>query len=315
VERVLHRRNRRGAIGTDGDQLADHRVIMDRNLAAFVEGGIDANAAGTEARRAGEDRLLGRLEADEPARARQKAALRILRVDPALDRPALALDLRLREGELLAGGDADHLLDKIEPGNRFGDRVLDLQPGVHLEKEEAPVLADHELDRARRLVVHRLGQGHGLLAHRLSRGVVEEGARRFLDHLLVPALDRAFAPPEVDAVTVRVAEDLDLDVARLFDELLDEDTVVAEGGLRFVATGREALARLGIVEGDAQALAAAAGRGLDHHRVADLARDFDGELRALDRRVVARNGRDLRRGSEFLRGDLVAHGGNRRVRR
>jgi len=66
----------------------------------------------------------------------------------------------LRERERLAGRNADHLLHQIEPGDALGDRVLHLQPGVHLEEEEAPVLADDELDRAGRLVVHGFGQRH-----------------------------------------------------------------------------------------------------------------------------------------------------------
>ncbi len=37
-----------------------------------------------------------------------------------------------------------------------------------------------------------------------------------------------------------VAEHLDFDVARLGDEFLDEDAVVAEGGLRLVLRGLEA---------------------------------------------------------------------------
>jgi hypothetical protein len=38
-----------------------------------------------------------------------------------------------------------------------------------------------------------------------------------------------------------------------------------------------------VVEGDAQALAAAAGAGLDHHRVADALRDLHRLLGRLDR--------------------------------
>jgi hypothetical protein len=48
----------------------------------------------------------------------------------------------------------------------------------------------------------------------------------------VAALDRAFALAEVEDVAVLVAEHLDLDVARRFDELLDEDAVVAEARQR-----------------------------------------------------------------------------------
>ena len=50
--------------------------------------------------------------------------------------------------ELLAGGDADHLLDEIDAGDQLGDGVLDLQARVHLQEEEGAVLAGHELHRA-----------------------------------------------------------------------------------------------------------------------------------------------------------------------
>ncbi len=58
---------------------------------------------------------------------------------------------------------------------------------------------------------------------------------------------------------------------------------------------------------DPHALAAAAGRGLDHDGVADLVGDFRRLCRALDHAEVARDGRDLRRIGEFLRFDLVPH--------
>src|SRR5439155_11284024 len=140
---------------------------------------------------------------------------------------------------------------------------------VHLEEVEALVLADAELPRAGRLVVHRLGERNRLLAHRTARRIVEKRAGCFFDHLLVAPLDRAFTFPQVDGVAVRIAEHLDLDVARLFDELLDEHAVVAEARARLVAAGAEAVEGLAVVEGDAQALATAAGARLDHHRVAD----------------------------------------------
>ncbi len=42
-----------------------------------------------------------------------------------------------------------------------------------------------------------------------------KGDGRFFDHLLVAALDGALALVQVDHVAVAVAQDLDLDVARL----------------------------------------------------------------------------------------------------
>jgi len=105
----------------------------------------------------------------------------------------------------------------------------------------------------------RLGQRHRLLAHGLAGGVADEGRWRLFDHLLVAALDGALALVQVDHVAVRVAEHLDLDVARLLDKLLDEDAVVAEAVARLVPAAGEAFERLLVVERHAQALAAAAG--------------------------------------------------------
>ena len=67
---------------------------------------------------------------------------------------------------------------------------------------------------------------------------VEQRARRFLDDLLVAALDRAFALAQMDDMAVLVAQHLDLDVARIGDEFLDEDAVVAEGDLGLRARAR-----------------------------------------------------------------------------
>ena len=116
--------------------------------------------------------------------------------------------------KLFAGGDADHLLDEIDAGDEFGHGMLDLQARVHFQEVEALVLAGDELDGAGGIVVHRLGQRDRLLAHLAPRRLIEQRRRRFLDDLLVAALDRAFALAEIDDVAVLVAEHLDLDVAR-----------------------------------------------------------------------------------------------------
>ena len=52
--------------------------------------------------------------------------------------------------------------------------------------------------------------------------------------------------------------------------------------------------------GDAHALAAAAGRGLDHHRIADLVGDLHRVLGVLDHAEMAGHGRDLGRGGGLL---------------
>src|SRR6185437_12501727 len=60
----------------------------------------------------------------------------------------------------------------------------------------------------------------------------EAGRRRLLDHFLQAPLHRAVALEEMDGMAVAVGEDLQLDVTRRRQILLEENAIIAEGGLR-----------------------------------------------------------------------------------
>ena len=113
--------------------------------------------------------------------------------------------------------------------------MLDLQPRVHLEEVEprrVAVALEQELDRARIAVADRARGRDGRARRCCARSrPVTAGDGRFLDHLLVPPLDRALALEEMDDVAVRIGEDLDLDVSRALDPALDVQRAVAECGL------------------------------------------------------------------------------------
>ena len=103
----------------------------------------------------------------------------------------------------------------------------------------------------------------------MNFGLSSSGEGAFLDHLLVAALDGAIPLAQVDDVALVVAQDLELDVVRVLDELLDVDPGVAEGLLRLAARGVIAFDQRNVVVGHAHPAPAAAGDGLDHDRVAD----------------------------------------------
>ena len=71
--------------------------------------------------------------------------------------------------ELFAGGDAQLRLDQVDAGDGFGDRMLDLDAGVHLDEVELAVFVHQELDGAGVLVAdvgEAAAQGAAdLLAH------------------------------------------------------------------------------------------------------------------------------------------------------
>jgi hypothetical protein len=99
--------------------------------------------------------------------------------------------------------------DEIKAQHHLGDRMLDLQARVDFHEIEIADGADDELDGAGVDVVERARGRHRGFAHARAQLGREEGRRRFLEHLLVTALRRAFAFVEMDRLAVRIAEDLE----------------------------------------------------------------------------------------------------------
>src|SRR3546814_7893482 len=90
---------------------------------------------------------------------------------------------------------------------------------LHLDEEEFAVFPQ-ELDRPGAAIVH---PGHRVgadAAH--SRALLgrDDGGGGFLEHFLVPPLERAVALAQMDGIAVAVAEDLEFDVARVAEIFL-----------------------------------------------------------------------------------------------
>src|ERR671920_1968651 len=116
--------------------------------------------------------------------------------------------------------------------------------------------------------------------------------RRFLDKLLVAALDGAVPLGEGDRLTVRVCEDLYLHVPEPFQVLLDVDRAVAEVGPGLPARAEVGGLDLGLVLHHPHPFPPAAGARLDDQRIADLGADALDLLHALARALRARGHRD-----------------------
>jgi hypothetical protein len=173
------------------------------------------------------------LEMVEPPGRGQEFVRRVLGVEPRLHRPAVDPQLLLLLRQSLAARHPQLPFDQVLAANLLGHRMLDLEPRVHLHEPDAVGAKafgriGDELDRARADIVDRLGRLDRRLADRGSGRLVHSGRRRFLDHLLVAALERAVALEQVDDIAVAVAEHLDLDMARPLDIFLDQHPVVAE---------------------------------------------------------------------------------------
>ena len=138
--------------------------------------------------------------------------------------------LILGQFQRLPVGDTKLLAHQVYTGNHLAHRMFHLQAGVHLDEVELTVLVK-EFQRTSRAVAELPGRGDRDLSDTLPLRGVQRRRGRFLDDLLVPPLNRAVAFAEMDDTALAVGQELNLDVARLGQILLQIDLVVAEGGL------------------------------------------------------------------------------------
>ena len=129
------------------------------------------------------------------------------------------------------------------------------------------------------------------------------------------SLDRAVPLAEVDAVPMRVEEELDFDVARALDETLQDQAVVTERGGRLAPSGRQRGREVVHRSNRAHALATAARRRLHEQRDADdLGGGGEGCVALVCPVIARQDGNAELPGKRPGRG-LVAHRPDRRRRR
>ena len=247
------------------------------------------------------------MQGNQRARAGRKAARRVLRVDAAFDGVTAHDEVLLLEGDRLTRRDAKLLADEVNAGDLLGDRMLDLNAGVHLAEIEVAVLVNEKLDGARTAVADALGQRNRRARHFFAQLRRYKCGRAFLDELLVAALYRALALEQVHHVAEAVAEDLHLDMARIMDIFFHIQTAVAE--IRNRLGGRAVVGILEILDAErhANTLAAAAGRGLEHNGIADTLGLADGFVEVTERAVRAQSDRNAGRNRVALGFRFVAH--------
>ena len=214
---------------------------------------------------------------------------------------------RCRNLQLLSRRDADLLLHDVDAGDELGDRMLDLHPRVHLDEEELVVLVE-KLEGTRAAIADLPAGIRATLADPRECARGDPRCWRLLDDLLVPALHRAIAFEQVDGVLVLVGQHLDLDVARIREELLHVERWIAECRLRLTPGERHRRQQGGFGVHDPHAAAAATAGRLDDDGVADSTRSLHDLLVIVGERTFgAGNARHAGLGHRDLGADLVAH--------
>ena len=132
-----------------GDHLGEHRVVVRRDLAAGLEAGVHPDAVLER----------GSRSVVRVAALRLVVGGRVLGVQPDLDRVAVRCSgSSAASSARPPSADRDLQLHQVDAVTSLGDRVLDLEAGVHLQEAE-PLgrRVVEELDGAGAAVVDRLG--------------------------------------------------------------------------------------------------------------------------------------------------------------
>src|SRR5690606_29599903 len=194
----------------------------------------------------------------------------VLGVDADLDGPPARIDILLGEAQLLAGSNPQLLLDQVAPGHGLGNWMFHLNPGVDLDEVELVFRIDNELPRAGIIVARLPDESHGGRADVFADLLRQVRGGTLFDQLLVLALHRAVALPQMHDVPVLIGEDLHLDVTRLLDQLLNVDPGILEGLLGLCRGGLEFGPQGHLIVGRADSLAPAAGGRLDQYGISNL---------------------------------------------
>ena len=191
----------------------------------------------------------------------------ILGVDPEFDGVATRRGITLGWNPL-ATSDPNLLAHQVDAEHRLGNRMLDLQSGVHLEEVE--VLARHdELDGPGVLVTDSRSGLDRRFRHGAAARVGQTNRRRLLQKFLMPPLDGTLAFAKREGGAVAIGEDLHLDVTRVRQITLEVDIRAGEGCLRRATAGLKGGGELLSPLGHPHSDPAAARRGFDEHRITD----------------------------------------------
>src|SRR5690349_18358990 len=110
---------------------------------------------------------------------------------------AVKLYLLLTERKALSSCDPDLQLHQVKAGNLFGDWMLHLEAGIHLEEVEVLLLVHQKLDSPCIEISGSFGHTNSGFTHAPAQCSINHWRRSLLDHLLVTPLHRTLPLPQI----------------------------------------------------------------------------------------------------------------------
>ena len=248
-----------------GDEKRTGGVVVRGELVPGGKVGVDAHAG-----------AAGRHVAGNQAGVRGEVVLRVFAVDADLHGEVGRLGVFFGQAQLRAEGHGDLLFDEVDAVTAFGDAVFHLKAGVHFDEVGFTLRGDEELHRGEGVITHLADQHTGVFLQafaQLGRDARPRGRGDFHE-LLVVALHGAVAFVKGEHVAVLVGDDLDFDVADLFEVLFHIQAGVAEGRLRHGGGLKKGIFQFAFFTNKENAAPASAALSLQHDGEGDFVDDL-----------------------------------------
>ena len=258
-------------------------------------------------------KAAGDAVAGDPARVGRKVVGGILGGDTALNGKTvefevfLLCDANAGIGEGLALSDQDLGAHQVYAGDHLGDRVLDLNAGIHLDKIVVFILVDQELQSSCIGISDMLCDRDSVAVKFFLDFLGNRESGSELDNFLIASLQGAVTLKQMCHISVLIGQDLDFDVLGIDQEFLHEDVAVAEGlecfGFDQVKVDADFFDSIAA----SHASSAAAGSCFENDRETEFHRQLLGFFTALERLLGSGSGRYIAVQRHLLGTELVAH--------
>ena len=198
-----------------------------------------------------------------------------------MQRYAIELNIALLDSQQFTTCYSQHGLNQINPRDQFTDWVLNLNPCVHLDKEELTRrLVIQVLQSSGTLIAQRLSQTYSTGAECFALRRAEYRRRRFFKNFLTSTLQRALTLKQMHHA-LTVTQYLDFDVPGVVDEPLQIHRTIAKRSQGFSLGARKLVTQLLGVLREPNPASATTGRSLDQQGETN-------RLGGLERRVGAK---------------------------
>jgi len=149
---------------------------------------------------------------------------RILSIKAGFDGMAIDLEIGLGHAQPLTFGHTQMQGNKVESGDRLGNRMLDLNAWIDFQ-EEIFLTGDKKFNRAQAAIRQRFTQPHGVMRDLVEQRPGQTPGGGFLDDFLMPPLQCAVALEQMNDMPLAIPSDLNLDMAGARQKAFEEQAL------------------------------------------------------------------------------------------